>query len=147
MNELVLEPGEGAVLALGTTHTVVKADSALSNGGLFVAEHTFAIGFAGPPSHIHQDTDHALYVLDGVARFVVEGQEWTGGAGTFAWVPRGKAHTWGNAGETIVRALEINVPGGFEVYYRELAEAFPAGTPLDADVVREIQRRHGIIPA
>ena len=142
----VLVPGEGDAIWLGTTETSIKVDRALSNGALFLAEHVFAPSFEGPPSHIHPEMDHAFYVLEGLARFVVDGKERTGGPGTAAFVARGTPHTWGNATDTPTRVLEINVPGGFEEYYAALSQALPKGAPPDPETIREIQRSHGILP-
>ena len=55
-------------------------------------------------------------------------------------------HSFGNASELPTRFLEINVPGGFERYYRDLAEAFPVGAAIDPQRMQEIQQRHGIRP-
>jgi hypothetical protein len=43
--------------------------------------------------------------------------------------------------------LAIDSPGGLEEYYLELAKAFPPGTPLDRQVVAEIQQRFDTHPA
>jgi mannose-6-phosphate isomerase-like protein (cupin superfamily) len=91
--------------------------------------------------------DHAFYVLEGLFRFVVDGRESTGGPGTFAFVSRGTPHTWGNAAQTPSRALEINVPGGFEEYYRDLSAALGKGAEPDPEAIRGVMRRHGITPA
>ncbi|MEX1104458.1 MAG: cupin domain-containing protein [Dehalococcoidia bacterium] len=147
MARIILGPGEGATVWLGTTETSIKVDRALSNGLLFMAEHVFAPGFEGPPAHIHPDMDHTFYVVEGTARFVVDGQESTGGPGTSAFVSRGTPHTWGNASDTPARLIEINVPGGFEEYYAELSRALPQGAPPDPETIRGIMQRHGILPA
>jgi quercetin dioxygenase-like cupin family protein len=147
MADRLLSPGGGDRIWLGTTETTIKVDRALSNGALFVAEHVFAPSFEGPPMHVHPGMDHAFYVIEGQFRFVVDGKESTGGPGTFAFVARGTPHTWGNATDTPSRALEINVPGGFEEYYAELSEALPQGAQPDPEAIWDIMRRHGIVPA
>jgi hypothetical protein len=45
------------------------------------------------------------------------------------------------------RMLAVDTPGTLEGYYRDLAAAFPPGTPLDRNVVAEIQQRYDTRPA
>jgi quercetin dioxygenase-like cupin family protein len=147
MADSLLAPGEGDTVWLGTTKTSIKLDRARSRGSMFVAEHVFAPGFEGPPLHVHADMDHAFYVLEGQFRFVADGKVTIGGPGTFAFVARGTPHTWGNGADTPARALEINVPGGFEDYYRDLSMALGQGADPDPATIRSAMDRHGIIPA
>ena len=43
--------------------------------------------------------------------------------------------------------LAIDTPRTLEGYYRDLAAAFPPGTPLDRAKVSEIQQRYDAFPA
>jgi mannose-6-phosphate isomerase-like protein (cupin superfamily) len=117
------------------------------NAGLFLAEYSMPPAFAGPPAHIHEEMDHSFYVVEGSVRFVIGGEETNAGAGSFIYIPRNVVHAFGNPSGSPNRFLEINVPGGFENYYRELAEAFPPGSSLDPSRMYEIQQRHKTRPA
>jgi mannose-6-phosphate isomerase-like protein (cupin superfamily) len=125
---------------------LVKTVNGDSGDRLFVAEHVMPPMFAGPASHVHDEMDHAFYILEGTIRLVITGKEYLATAGSFAFVPRATVHSFGNASESPTRFLEINVPGGFERYYRDLSSAFPVGSPIDPVRMQEIQRRHGIRP-
>jgi quercetin dioxygenase-like cupin family protein len=120
--------------------------TAPNSEGLFVAEHTFPPGFVGPGLHQHPAMAHAFFVLEGRVRFMVDGVETIGEAGTFAYVAPALTHSFGSGGDAAARVLEINVPGGFDRYYAELAKTFPAGSAIDPEVLRDLQRRHGIVP-
>ena len=49
-------------------------------------------------------------MLDGLVSVVVEGEELTVGPEGFVLVPRGTAHTFGNAGDDEARLLVIHAP-------------------------------------
>jgi len=125
---------------------LIKTPNSDSSDHLFVAEQFMPPMFAGPPSHIHDEMDHAFFILEGTLRLVVTDQEYLATAGSFVFVPRATVHSFGNASELPTRFLEINVPGGFERYYRDLSGAFPAGSAVDPTRMREIQQQHGIRP-
>lgn len=132
-------------LPIGPTLITTILGSELT-GRMFLAEHEFPAGFGGPPPHTHSEMDHLFYVLTGQARFVAGRDEYVAGPGDVAFLPRGVPHTFGNAGDEITRILEFNVPGSFDRYYAELAEAFPPGSDVQPTLVREIMARHGITP-
>ena len=141
---MLLKPGEGKEIVIGPASMLVK--TVADSGGLFIAEHVFPPRFAGPGLHQHPAMAHAFYVLEGLVRFDVDGSESIGEAGTFAYVAPTLTHSFGNGGDSPARVLEINVPGGFDRYYAELAKAFPPGAEIDPELLRNLQRRHGIVP-
>jgi quercetin dioxygenase-like cupin family protein len=141
---MLLKPGEGDEIVIGPTRMLVKTTA--NSDRLFIAEHTFPPGFAGPGSHQHPEMAHAFFVLEGRVRFSVDGVESIGEPGTFAYVAPTVIHSFGSGGAEPARLLEINIPGGFDRYYAELARAFPAGTAIDPEVLRDLQRQHGIVP-
>src|SRR5713226_7737723 len=51
---------------------------------------------AGPPLHRHSREDEWFYLLDGELTLEVDGERFTGGAGTSAFAPRGTAHAFQN---------------------------------------------------
>ena len=141
----IVRQGDGARFPVGPTLITTKLGSELT-ARMFLAEHQLPAGFAGPPPHTHGEMDHLFYVLSGRARFVANRDEYVAGPGDVAFLPRGILHAFGNAGDEIARILEFNVPGGFDRYYAELAEAFPPGSEVRPAIVQEIMARHGITP-
>ena len=141
----VIRRGEGVSLLVGAALITSKVGRQTTDR-LFLAEHELPVGFGGPPPHLHERMDHVFYVLDGVVRFTAGQEEFRTGPGDVAFVPRGVAHGFGNAGEVPARMLEFNLPGGFDAYYAELAEAFPAGALIEPETVRSIMARHDIRP-
>ena len=144
MDPYVLQPGGGEPLTVAGASMFIKTSG---NDGLFLAEHSMPPTFSGPPAHIHEEIDHAFFVVEGSVRFVISDEESLAESGSFVYIPRGAIHSFGNPSGSPNRFLEINIPGAFERYYRELAEAFPPGSTLDPARMHEIQRRHKTNPA
>ena len=143
----ILQPGQGDSFTFGPASMSLKTTDSDSSDGLFVAEHFMPPIFAGPPPHLHEEMDHYFYVLEGSVRFVVAGVESVASTGSFVYVPRAVAHSFGNPSESATRFLEMNVPGGFQRYYRELALAFPPGSAIEPAKMYEIMQRYGTRPA
>jgi len=141
---VLLRPGEGKEIIIGPAGMHVKTPE--GSGELFIAEHTFPPGFAGPGEHQHPAMAHAFYVLEGQVRFSLDNEGIIAEPGTFVYVPANTTHSFGSGGGLPARCLEINVPGGFDAYYAELAKAFAPGTAIDPTRLRDLQRQHGILP-
>lgn len=144
---IVLFPGEGRTLTAVKTQTTFKVMSECTDGKFSVAEYDLPGGFPGPPPHVHKKFEHAWYVLAGELQVQLDQRIIQAPAGTFVFVPKGTPHTFANPGSTSVRMLAIDTPGGLEPYYEELAAAFPESTPLDPQLIREIQQRYDTFPA
>ena len=65
-----------------------------------------APGLATHPPHIH-DVDEFFFVLEGTARFHLDGKTATGGAYTSFYCPSNVAHGISNAGDTELKYLVI----------------------------------------
>lgn len=76
----------------------------------------------GPPRHVHHDADETFVVLSGDVEFWLEGETFTRGPGQAVFVPRGKEHTFRIVGGEPSRSIVILTPGGFEGFFREMAE-------------------------
>jgi mannose-6-phosphate isomerase-like protein (cupin superfamily) len=84
-----------------------------------------------------------FYVLEGVLTFRIGDDTVEGPPGTFNCAPPGTPHTFSNPGSEPARFLNFNVPGGFEVYMRELAEAWAeSGGPPDPGAIGSLAPRH-----
>ena len=70
-------------------------------------------------------------------------EEFELGAGGFACALPGTRHTFANRSDGRVRFLNINAPGGFEHYMRELAAAASAGA-MTPERVGEIASRYDV---
>jgi mannose-6-phosphate isomerase-like protein (cupin superfamily) len=78
-------------------------------------------GTPSPPVHIHHRTDEGFYVTAGSYAFELDGERILACAGSHVLVPKGRAHTFWNAGNEVAVCLMVLAPPGFEAYFRELS--------------------------
>lgn len=131
----VLQPGHGDERSLGTIGVVFKLDATNTGGALSVVEHPFPIGSIVPP-HLHTREDEFSIVTHGEIGFRSGDREAVLGAGGYITKPRGEVHTMWNAGNTPARMIEIISPGGFEGFFRELADVISGGPPQFEELLR-----------
>ena len=148
MEAVVLLPGEGERIATGASTTVMKATAETTGGAFSMSEATFPAGMAGPPPHAHHSTTDTFYVLDGTLHVTIGERELDAPAGSYILVPPGVVHTFANTSAAPVRFLNINAPGGWEHYLRDLAAAMRAGTmPGSAEFAQIVAKYDFVVPA
>jgi quercetin dioxygenase-like cupin family protein len=122
MQPFALKPGAGtAVRNPVGGQLVFKLRGEQSNGAMTVIETVAAPG-EGPPLHFHQLQDEWLYVLKGELRFRLGDDVLPAPAGSFAFIPRGVAHTWQNVGREPAVLLALSAPSGLERFFERYAE-------------------------
>ena len=141
-----LGPGEGRLLVVGPNTTTLKAVTDDTEGRFSVMEHRLDPHFPGPSVHVHDQLDHAMYVLEGTVVFTVEQRQLTAPAGGFILIPHGTAHTFANPSDAVARFVEVDAPAGFERYFERLAEAVPAGGQIDPATMVALQAEHDTHP-
>jgi mannose-6-phosphate isomerase-like protein (cupin superfamily) len=141
----VLGPGEGTTYVAGTATSVFKATRESTAGAFSLAEATIRPGTSGPPPHFHRELIDSFFVLDGTLAVTVGEEEVEAGPGAFACAPPGVVHTFANRNASPVSFLNLNTPGGWEDYIRDLAAAIPADGPPDPRLMGEILARHDVV--
>ena len=148
MDAIVLLPGQGERIAAGASTAVMKATAATTGGAFSLSEATFPPGMAGPPLHAHRHTTDTFYALEGTLHVTVGDREIDAPAGSYIVVPPGVVHTFANTSDAPVRFLNINAPGGWEHYLRDLAGAMRAGTmPGSAEFAQLVAKYDFVVPA
>jgi quercetin dioxygenase-like cupin family protein len=109
-----------------------------SDGALLAVE-TIAPPGEGPPLHTHTREEETIYVVSGSFRFQVGDQLSDAPAGSFAWVPRGIAHTWQNVADEPGTLLVTFMPAGMEGFFDRQAEM----TEFDPEEFRAAATAHG----
>ena len=144
MAERVLGPGEGLqrYTAPGSV-MFFKALGEQDDGDLSLMERTLPPGGRRPPPHRHTNCSEAYFVLDGRVSVIVEGEEQIVGPEGFVLVPRGTAHTFGNAGEGQARLLVMHAPA-MDKYFAGLHELWDRGEPPGPDEERALMARFGM---
>jgi mannose-6-phosphate isomerase-like protein (cupin superfamily) len=143
----VLGPGEGMAFVVGTASSLFKATREATAGFFSLAETTLEPETSGPPLHSHRELLDSFYVLEGTLTIQVGDDELEATPGTYAYVPPGVVHTFANRSSAPVRILNLNMPGGWEDYIRDLAAAIPAGGQPDPTLMGEVLARHDVLLA
>jgi mannose-6-phosphate isomerase-like protein (cupin superfamily) len=144
MSTGLIGPGEGQkrYTARGSV-MFFKALAEQDDGDLSLMERTLPPGGRRPPPHRHTNCSEAYFVLDGLVSVVVEGEELAVGPEGFVLVPRGTAHTFGNAGDDEARLLVIHAPA-MDAYFAGLHELWNRPEPPTPDEERALMARFGM---
>jgi quercetin dioxygenase-like cupin family protein len=122
-----------------------KALAELDGGDFSLMERTLPPRGRRPPAHRHTNCSEAYFVLDGLVSVVVEGEELAVGPEGFVLVPRGTAHTFGNAGDQEARLLVIHAPA-MDAYFAALHDLWGREEPPTPDEERALMARFGMEP-
>jgi uncharacterized cupin superfamily protein len=117
MKAVVMAPGEGRFIAVGSTSAgvTVKASEAETGGLCTVWEGRVGSGAVGAGPHYHRERDEFFYVLEGQLVLRIGDETHTARAGTFAFVPRGTIHGFKNASDESATLLVMHHPAGFDM--------------------------------
>jgi len=115
----------GEQITFGEVHVVIHADAASTGGALGVIEEVPPL--ADTPLHVHTSEDELFYALEGEHVIQVGDEEHRIGPGETAFGPRGVPHAQRRVVPAAGRILIAVTPGGFEGFFRELADADRAG--------------------
>lgn len=123
---LLLNNGEGRALwHLGALMNF-KALGSETNGQFWALEG-LADKHMQVPLHVHTVEDEFWFVLDGEIRFFIGEEVKVVGAGGFAFIPRGVAHTFQIVSET-ARWFGVGTPAGLDQWFFETGEPAPVLT-------------------
>ena len=142
----IVAPGQGHLLTARGSVMAFKAVAAQTGGDFSLMERTLPPGGRRPPAHRHVNCSEAFFVLDGQISFTLDGQDLTGGPGDFLLVPRGAAHTFGNASPEPARLLVLHAPA-MDGYFEELHRLWASGQPPATEQERALMARFGMEPA
>jgi quercetin dioxygenase-like cupin family protein len=146
MRAVVVHPGEGRFIAVGSSGTsvTIKASAEETGGLCSVWEGRVPPGAVGAGPHYHRERDEFFYVLDGELVLRIGDETRTARSGTFAFVPRGTIHGFHNASQASATMLVVHHPAGFEQFLAEVQSlASRRGTPAER---AELAARFDMIP-
>lgn len=96
----------------------------------------------GPPLHLHDDHDEALYVIEGEYELRLGERTLPGRPGTLAYSPRGTAHRFRNVLDVPSRLLVIASPGGHERFFEDLSALMASGAASPEKFAEVAARNH-----
>ncbi|MFF7094581.1 cupin domain-containing protein [Streptomyces rubradiris] len=144
---LVVGPGDGEVIVLGTTRMRVLEDGSHTGHRLAIAESVLAPHTQGPPQHRHARHDEGFYVLSGTVRFTVGDEDHDATTGTLVMVPPGTPHTFADLTGQPAVLLSTFTPDLYVQYFRDLQEALADGRPLTPRANIDAMSRYATEPA
>jgi mannose-6-phosphate isomerase-like protein (cupin superfamily) len=146
MSHDVLRPGEGRLYTARGSRMFFKAVAEQDDGDFSLMERTLPPGGRRPPPHRHSNCSEAYFVLDGAVQVQIEGRDLDVGSQGFVLVPRGTAHTFGNATDDEARLLVIHAPA-MDGYFAQLHELWNRASPPTPDEERAVMSQFGMTPA
>ena len=131
----------GERLVFGEVTVVIRVSAEDSGGGMTVLEEVPPM--VDTPLHVHSREDELFYIVEGEHIVQRGDDEFRLGPGEALFCPRGVPHSQRRVEPGIGRELLVFTPGGFEQFFRELAEADRNGT-LGPDAYAAASARAGI---
>lgn len=139
----VVRADDAVPLLEGPLGALLLAGRGDTRGPAF-AVHDLAPRALGSPVHTHSREDEWSFVLTGRVGVQVGGSSSAADPGDLILEPRGVPHAFWNAGDEPAGLLEVITPGGFEDYFRALAELLAVEGPPDLARLGEVAERFGL---
>jgi mannose-6-phosphate isomerase-like protein (cupin superfamily) len=105
----------------------IALSAVATNGIASLVEGRIGPAMAGPPLHIHPNSEETYYVLDGALVLYIGGEVTELKAGGVAFITRNTEHTWATPLDGGAHFLTLHTPGGYEEYH-------PAALDLEEDL-------------
>src|SRR3954471_8980363 len=110
------------VIKLGAIEVRFLLDGDATAGTLSMFEFLVPPGAKVPAAHYHEHVDEAIYGIEGVLTFTVDGHAAQIGPGDRCFVPRGAVHHFVNAGAEPTRTLAVLTPALIgPAYFKDIA--------------------------
>lgn len=110
------------IIQLGQIEIRFLLDGDDTGGRLCMFEFLVPPGARVPAPHYHERVDEAVYGLEGVLTFTVDGQKSELAPGERCFVPRGAVHHFVNSGAETTRTLSVLSPALIgPAYFRDMA--------------------------
>lgn len=141
LSAFALDRDAGERLVFGDLTILLRVSSEASGGAFTLFEEVPPL--ADTPLHVHCTEDELFYILEGDHVIRVGDREHEVGPGGLVFAPRGIPHAQRRVVPGVGRQLVLTTPGGFEGFFRELAQAHTEGT-LGPDAYARASERFGI---
>jgi quercetin dioxygenase-like cupin family protein len=135
------KPAEGRTVAVVGDVYRFLATGEDTNGRYALWEAIVPPG-GGPPPHVHSREEEGFYVLEGEITLYVGDERTIVSAGSFANMPVGTAHSFGNESDRPAKMLISVAPAGLERMFFEvgvpLAEGAKTALPPTAEEIEKL---------
>jgi quercetin dioxygenase-like cupin family protein len=121
-------------------------DKADTSGSVTIFEMTVEPAARMPIAHYHDSWDEAVYGLDGVSTWRVDGQDVQVGRGESVFIKRGVVHGFRNESGQPAKCLCVLTPGVLgSDYFQEIADLLAKGAGPAS--MAAVMTKHGLIPS
>lgn len=141
---IIVQAHEGRRVNLAGVEMQYKIHANQTDSAVAVGEWTVPPGVLGAPPHKHDAEDEFFYVLEGELSVMQDDQVMIARQGETVILPRGRFHTFWNAGTAPVRALVVLAPGQLEAYFYSVSSFVRPDAPPDLAQVAEIAKQYGL---
>jgi mannose-6-phosphate isomerase-like protein (cupin superfamily) len=128
----LLAADDGELIAVAGNRITIK----VASPSQLVCDYIAAPGFAGPPLHVHPGFDETYLVLEGRLELIMEEEHHELTPGDLAYLSGSTPHTFRNREGERTRFLSICAPGGFEEFFRAVANG-------DQQAIAAVSERFG----
>jgi mannose-6-phosphate isomerase-like protein (cupin superfamily) len=128
-------------LTFGGVTVVIRVSAEDSGGAMTVLEEVEPM--VDTPLHVHTKEDELFHIIEGEHVITLGEEEFRLGPGESIFAPRGIPHAQRRVAQGVGRELVVLTPGGFDQFFRDLAEAERNGT-LGPDAYAAASERAGI---
>ena len=139
----IVQPGQGQVSSTTPGREfALKLLGGATGDSIMIFEETVPAGTKST-LHLHHDSDEVAYVLSGEVTFMIGDEVTVGGAGAYAFMPRGVPHAWKSTGADTGRVLFLYTPakaGGLIEEQHRTQRNFASMTERE---LSETLQRHG----
>ena len=142
MQPIFIPPEGGKPLNVLGEKITCKVAGGDTNGSYSIIEEISPPG-AGPPPHIHYETDEIFYILDGKYEIQCGDKTHIATAGSVAVLPRGIKHIVKNIGDKPGRVLVIIMPGELVHFFEEI-DSLSKENDLDPSKAMEIAKNYDV---
>jgi mannose-6-phosphate isomerase-like protein (cupin superfamily) len=136
---------EGERIEIGAIQVTFKSPLPGSREGWFAVDYTLPARQNGAALHYHQRITESFYVISGELWMRIGDREIVAGPGSYALVPPGTLHAFGNRSDAPVRFLAHASEAAHRDFLLELFEMIrsePSWPPQDPSKMAELGRRY-----
>jgi quercetin dioxygenase-like cupin family protein len=146
--ERAMSQQEHELIRIGGIELRFFMSAETTGNALDMFEMTVGPGAKVPGAHYHLEADEAVYGLEGVLTYTIDGVTHEIVPGGRAFAPRGKVHHFINKGVVPAKVLSVLTPATIgPKYFREIAAVVNAGGPPDPATIAAVMQKHGLVAA
>ena len=140
---IVVQSGEGLVSSTSPGREfALKLLGGATGDSIMIFEETVPAGTKST-LHLHHDSDEVAYVLSGEVTFMIGDEVTVGGAGAYAFMPRGVPHAWKSTGADTGRVLFLYAPAKAGGLLEEQHHTQRSFAQLGEAELADVLQRHG----